>query len=312
MSKSDIEETKDRAGEDYWSSVWKNTELPEPINPLNKRLKNHIIIEFDKIFKKVLGNFDLKGKKMNFMPLSVESETKKADSPAAATSMIYNNGYFISPEDKMQLYFTTADGKTYLAAHNIPNYEADLLTYQKVEEIKKPVTLKSDINGKMWLCKNLAADILPAGITALKSATYKELPGYVDFDGLKKIETPYFASIAATSFRDQSELRLIDKNGETWAMSNYILFMPADKVRNAIPGVNRLVIKHDNYNEWLKITKGAILNFVEIPKDARVMVLTESGPIFDSITNKGEVYAPEGSFVFCAGTYGDIFKIIAR
>lgn len=64
MSKSDIEETKDRAGEDYWSSVWKNTELPEPINPLNKRLKNHIIIEFDKIFKKVLGNFDLKGKKI--------------------------------------------------------------------------------------------------------------------------------------------------------------------------------------------------------------------------------------------------------
>ncbi len=64
MSKSDIEETKDRAGEDYWSSVWKNTELPEPINPLNKGLKNHIIIEFDKIFKKVLGNFDLKGKKI--------------------------------------------------------------------------------------------------------------------------------------------------------------------------------------------------------------------------------------------------------
>lgn len=64
MNKSKVEETKDRAGEDYWSSVWKNTALPEPINPLNHQLKNHIIKEFDKVFKKVLGNFNLKDKKI--------------------------------------------------------------------------------------------------------------------------------------------------------------------------------------------------------------------------------------------------------
>ncbi|MBS1765571.1 MAG: class I SAM-dependent methyltransferase [Bacteroidetes bacterium] len=56
--------TNDRAGEDYWSLVWKNTPLPESINTDDKKLSNHILRAFDKVFKSVLGKYDLKGKRI--------------------------------------------------------------------------------------------------------------------------------------------------------------------------------------------------------------------------------------------------------
>ena len=42
MSELNIE-TVDKAGEDYWSEVWKNTPLPDKIISGDKKLKNHIL-----------------------------------------------------------------------------------------------------------------------------------------------------------------------------------------------------------------------------------------------------------------------------
>ena len=61
--KSELEK-EDKAGEEYWSSVWKNTDLPESLNPAEKKLNNHIVREYNRVFTKVLGNYDIKGKKI--------------------------------------------------------------------------------------------------------------------------------------------------------------------------------------------------------------------------------------------------------
>lgn len=61
MSELNIE-TVDKAGEDYWSEVWKNTPLPEKIVSGDNQLKNHILRAFEKVFKENLPQLDLKGK----------------------------------------------------------------------------------------------------------------------------------------------------------------------------------------------------------------------------------------------------------
>lgn len=247
---------------------------------------------------------DQKNKKVDiYLPAGKNDK----DTPPVA-SLIYNNGYLFNTAENIQCYFTDIDGKSYLVLYKMPPYGVDSLLYQKLDEIKNPVRLKTDIDGKIWLVRNASPYILAGGVELPVSKTYKDLSGYVDFGGLKKIESPVFASIAATCFRDQAELNLIDKNGETWLKSSNYLFSTADGARKAANGENIVTIKADNYNEWLKLEKGAILNFSR-PKGGRIIVLTPDKGLFDSIVDAGEIYAPAGSFIFCAGKAGDVFKI---
>jgi hypothetical protein len=186
-----------------------------------------------------------------------------------------------------------------------------MIEYQKLDEIKDPVSFKTDITGKAWLVRNEKPYVLAGSIGIAKTDFYEELPGYVNLAGVKKIETPGYAGIAVAAFRDQADLSLIDMNGETWIKTNYGLCSPADSARKLMTGINRVVIKVENYNEWLRVEKGAIVNF-DKPQKGRIIVVTEENAIYDSVVDKDEIYAPEGSFIFCAGTAGDLFKIIAR
>jgi len=77
-------------------------------------------------------------------------------------------------------------------------------------------------------------------------------------------------------------------------------------------GINRVTIKSEGYNEWLKLDKGAIVKFENPPAGSRIIIFTEGSPIYDSVVDKDEVYAPAGSFIFFAGTAGDIFKFYAN
>jgi 2-polyprenyl-3-methyl-5-hydroxy-6-metoxy-1,4-benzoquinol methylase len=58
------ETVADKAGEQYWSSVWKQMQLPPPINPADNSLANHLNISFHRTFKKLLNGFDLTGKSL--------------------------------------------------------------------------------------------------------------------------------------------------------------------------------------------------------------------------------------------------------
>ncbi|MFA7464699.1 MAG: serine hydrolase domain-containing protein [Syntrophales bacterium] len=227
-------------------------------------------------------------------------------------TLIYRNGYFHNAERDVNFYFTTVEGNSYLAAHAMAPFGADMLTYQKLEEVKNPVSLKTDMNGKTWLVKNARPYISTVqNVFVVSSSVYKELPGYVDLGGIKKIENAEYASIAATSFRDQSALFLRDRSGETWAKVGIYLYSPAESAPKAASGPNRLAIKKDGWNEWLKINKGALVR-MEIPRNGRVLIVRADAILFDSIVDSGEFYAPAGSYVFCAGAPGDVFAIHAR
>ena len=242
-----------------------------------------------------------------------KSAEKGPKAPAAppALSYVYNDGLFYDNAKDEQYYFTEFGGHQYFVAHKIKTYGVDMIMYQKLEENKNGVSLKKDINAKRWLVRNEKPYILAKMVGIGKTEFYAELPGYINFSGLKKIETPEYAGIAATAFRDQSDLRLIEMNGETWLKMGYCLLSPAESVRKLIPGVNRVVIKSENYNEWLRVEKGAILSF-EKPEGGRIIIATDDEPIYDSVTDKDEFYAPEGSFIFFAGKAGDIFKAVAK
>jgi cyclopropane fatty-acyl-phospholipid synthase-like methyltransferase len=59
-----VETVSDKAGEQYWSSVWKKMDLPDSIDVNNKSLSNHLNIAFHKTFQLLLSGHDLSGKKL--------------------------------------------------------------------------------------------------------------------------------------------------------------------------------------------------------------------------------------------------------
>jgi CubicO group peptidase (beta-lactamase class C family) len=242
-----------------------------------------------------------------------ESNKDKNEKPAVEPiiSYTYNGGIFHNFEKESKCYFTVIDGRQYLVLHKIKTYGVDVIEYQKLDEIKEPVSLKTDITANEWLVRNEQPYILAGCVGIAKTDFYEELPGYINFAGVKKIETPDYASIAVNVFRDQFDLRLINMNGETWIKYSYTLFSPAAGARKLINGINRVIIKSEGYNQWLKVDKGAVVSF-EKPAKGRIIVLAKEEAIYDSVTNKDEIYAPEGSYIFFAGAPGDIFKIIAK
>ncbi|HOT75481.1 MAG TPA: serine hydrolase domain-containing protein [Candidatus Wallbacteria bacterium] len=224
----------------------------------------------------------------------------------------YNAGFFYNHEKNLKCYLTDVDGVKYIVLSDIDNYEVDSLAFQKLEPVKNPVSMKIDMNGKTWLIRNARPFIVYGSIMPVVSDSIKGLAGYIDFCGAKKVESPDFASIAATSFRDQAELYLVEKEGGIWALSGPNLFSRDGCAKKIEPGVNRVFIGIDNYNEWLKVEKGAILGF-EKPDKGRIMILKGESTLFDSVVDDNkEIYAPEGSYIFFAGSAGDVFKATVR
>ncbi|MEZ7892660.1 MAG: serine hydrolase domain-containing protein [Candidatus Wallbacteria bacterium] len=227
-------------------------------------------------------------------------------------TFIYNNGFFYDYKNKLKFYFVENDGVKYIAASHIDTYDVDMVMFQKLEPVKNPPAMKIDLNGKTWLFKNIKPYVTAGGIKPMHSNLIKDLPGYISFAGIKKIESADFASIAATAFRDQSELYLIENNGEIWAQASCFLLAPADKIKKVVSGINRIFIGLNNYNEWMKVEKGAILKF-EAPEKGRIIVVKGDETLFDNYIDKNdELYTPEGSFIFFAGRTGDYFRIMAR
>ena len=253
--------------------------------------------------------FDRQNKKCDLIPLS----SGKGKEAPPLLSLIYNCGYLVCNEKNTRMYFAAINGEHFIAQHEIPRHGTEGIKYQKIGELKEPKKLRTEIGGRKWLVRNMARHVVAGcDMNMVDSETYPELPGYVDFQGLKKIESPEFASVAATTIRDQSDLRLMDMNGETWARAGALVYSMADDAVKIVNGVNRVVIKSENYNQWRKIEKGAIVKFEKPPAGARIIVYTEKGPIYDSVVDSEELYVPEGSFIFFAGTAGDMFKAFVR
>ena len=240
----------------------------------------------------------------------------QGESIAPFYSFTYSDGLFHLAKTHQAFYLTTIDDTNYMFATPHEGgtdaasvYGADLLEFQQIKAEQSPVTLFQD-QKKPWYLRNMPATtifgVLPMVVNPV---TYDGLDGYVDFAGLKKIESQTYAGIAGTHFRDQEGLEMWDDKGTGWVRTSIVLYSNSEPLVSKT-GENPLKIGAKGYNEWLELGADAILN-IGLPKDGRVLVL---GPdreelLLDSVFDSKEVFAPKGSLVMCAGPAGSQFEV---
>ena len=258
--------------------------------------------------------FDKDNKRMDMVPI-MPDDTDGSEDEAPFMSFVYNGGSFFSFEKDRQGYFIKDKENYYFIAEKIPLYGIDDLMFQNVPKQEEPKKLFSDINGKLWLMRNLTPAVqLYRDSPMLRSGTYRELPGYLSFMNCLKIEDAHNATYAAPLFRDQSELELFESDGTLWAKSSIFIFSEADQAKTVNPGRNSVMIGEKGYNEWFRLENGYVLSF-DKPEKGRIMVVAEEDKklaLFDSAVDEGEVYSPEGSYVVCIGQPGDLFTVSAK
>ncbi|WP_276621069.1 serine hydrolase domain-containing protein [Syntrophomonas wolfei] len=225
-------------------------------------------------------------------------------------SAIYNDGYFHNQRDKY--YFITLAGRQYFVQHSA-TLAVDMIASQKLEPVAKASELKISVDKRKWLRRNAKAyeaRMLVSG-HIITSRQFSELPGYIDFDGIKRVISPTSAGMAINSMRDLTELRLSEKDGISWAWISGMLYTPADAVQSLASGDTNITTGREGYNEWRKVAEDSILDF-QIPNKGRVIVFDPDGQaIYDSAVDSGEVLATTGSFVEVAGDPGATFKLSA-
>lgn len=224
---------------------------------------------------------------------------------------IYHDGFFYSSDsDKISL--ANVNGKYYIVTKSV--FGDDIMA-QRLTPPDKPISLMTDINGKIWLRRNISS--FESRSTSLFnpfviSHTIPALPGYIDFDGIKEVKSSVYAGFAANYLRDQTELTLIDRDGQTWAMLSYKLMSPAEAAEPLLSGDKSMTLGSEGYNEWLTTKEDLILSFQK-PAQSRVRIYSPAlSSVYDSVIDTGEVLVSKGSYVELAGKPGDTFKITAR
>lgn len=247
---------------------------------------------------------DLAGKTLNVYMVSGGQESQVA-------SAVYNDGYFYAQD--AVYYLLSADNRQYLV-QRLNTYDLNVVMCQKLEPAVQPQELRIAVDGKQWLRRNVKAsdgnNLAATHIITSRSLDGK-VAGYIDFFGVKKVESAIAAGPAINALRDLTELRLFDRDGSTWAWVTGLIFMPAEEAK-ALSGKEASVsIGKEGYNEWLRLTESAVLSF-EVPAKGRVIVFDASGTVlYDNVIDSGSVYAPAGSFVEVTGDRGFSFKIKA-
>ncbi|MHB8773348.1 MAG: serine hydrolase domain-containing protein [Syntrophales bacterium] len=236
----------------------------------------------------------------------------KGQEKVPAFTLVYNDGYYHDAEGNRS-YFTETGGEGYFVS-SVASVGLDMIGMQRVKPLEKPQSLRIDMDGRVWLRRNVRPS---EGIMAVdshfeKSSLYKDLPGYVVFGGVKRIESPEFAAMPFAAMRDQTELTLFENNGATWAWVSDLLFSPAECAAALKPGENSLKIGSDGYNEWLRADEDMVVSFVR-PERGRIIVFSaDDTATYDSAVDAGDAYAAKGSYLEFAGFAGDVFTVKAR
>ena len=230
-------------------------------------------------------------------------------------SAVYHDGYFYRNGSLKgpKFYFTAQADKRYFVVHVAP-FGGDGIDTEKIEPVTAPAQLVVPIDGQRWLRRNVkpyeGSMSLADHMTV--SSLIPALPGYIQFDGIKKVQSPLFASMAIGSSRDLTELRLVARGGRMWAWSGGSLYMPADLVPTMTAGTTTGRIESDGYNQWLKVSEDSLLTFAA-PAGGRIVLLGADGRVlYDSVMDKGAVFAPAGSYVEMAGKPIDVFTVTAK
>ncbi len=170
------------------------------------------------------------------------------------------------------------------------------------------------MDGKAWLRRNVAPyeEAELAGGHLSRSFLYSDMPGYVSLTGIKKVDSPDFAGMPFDALRNQTELILIEKHGDTWARVSDMLYSPAETVSVLKAGENPVTIGDDGYNQWRVANEDMVLSFAR-PEEGRIIVFSpDDAPIYDSVLDSGDAYAAKGSHIETAGVAGDVFTVTAR
>jgi CubicO group peptidase (beta-lactamase class C family) len=234
----------------------------------------------------------------------------KGGAASAPQPMTYRDGSFYM-ENGTELKLVSAGGRQCIVT---PEWGKVYFTYQqRLPEIAEPLALGHDIDGKQWLRRNVKPfeETEEASGHLAVSSLHAELPGFVDFKGIKLITSPDSAGMAVDAVNDLTELALFDKDGVTWARVSEMIFSPADAASTLGEGTTTVTIGEEGYNEWLVAGSGLVLDFVK-PDKGRVIVFSPDGsPIYDSVLDSGEVFVPQGGLVEFAGYSGDVFDLTA-
>lgn len=243
--------------------------------------------------------------RVNLFPVGDDPDTPEM-------SLLYRDDYLTGPErGQQELYFASIGPKKYLVTHTPLG---DLIFAEKLEVPTHPQALRIDLNGKRWLRRNVKPfeSVGMAESHVIKSARLAQLPGYARFGSILVVNSPDFAGMPVASLRDQMELWLLDRGGQTWVQLSDLMYSPDSAARALTRGENTATIAGGGYNEWLRAGEGWVLRFNR-PARGRVIVFSPGGkPIYDSAIDQGDVYVPRGSLVEFAGQPGDVFQALAR
>lgn len=237
-------------------------------------------------------------------------------SPAGAEtvlSLVYNDGFFHDPSSGWRYYVAVSDEGTFLFLSEAERYGADIPVFQQIETMKNPREMSVEMDGTLWLVRNASPFTIFTDSLLVRSSVPQNLSGYVNFSGPKRVIDPDFVAMAATGFRDQSSLKLFRRDGKVRAKVMEFEYSGEDAADLLKEGTTLVAIGPEGENEWLGAVSEAILSF-RYTDGSRIIVFQGPGvpPIFDSIVDTGEVYVPEGSFIFLAGSPGDLIYIAAR
>ena len=233
----------------------------------------------------------------------------------ALPALLHNAGRFYSgkKDDKNALYFKSVEGTSYMM-NSVALFGVDMVACEKLIGLLEPKQLGIDVDGKKWLRRNVKAYEGTMGTSGhiIRSHLPEALPGYVDFGGVKRIEGADFAGAAVHSTRDLTELRLLQKDGQTWAWLSGMLFMPAELAKKVEKAETDVEIGSAGYNEWLQVGTAAVLSIAG-PENGRSIVFDASGAVlYDSALTRGPVFAPAGSWLELAGAKGERFSVTLR
>ena len=251
------------------------------------------------------------------MKMAIDSQRRKLiltplGGAAPPVELIYDDGYFFSPPSENRAYFGSRDGIDFIVQIPAGLTGGDLVTLQKLKSVLNPQRLQPELRDGFWLMRNApaAVEVLDFNLLeALKS--YEELPGHVDFRGVRRIERPDYAAMSGTALRDQSDLDFVEGKGGGLLRTGHYLWSAARTAGRLPVGPSTVTIGADGFNEWRAVEAGGVLNFT-LPAKGRVIVVTLGATLYDSIVDSGAVHAPEGSYVFFAGATGDVFQVTAE
>jgi hypothetical protein len=227
-------------------------------------------------------------------------------------TLVYNNGYYHDTKGD-RYYFTNIGGESYLV--NCPAMATiDTIMMQKVKPIEKPQNLKINMDGKVWLRRNAYPfeSVMAVDSHFVKSLLYKDLPGYVVFLGVKRIDSSEFTGMPFDSVRDQTELTLFEKNGATWAWVSDLLYSPSQSAVALKAGGNSVKIGSDGYDEWLVANEDMVLSFTKSERGRIIIFSSDDTATYDSALDTGDAYAAKGSYIEFAGFANDVFTVKAR